>query len=342
MVKPVKILIEMKHGLGDCVCMLPAIKAVRETYPEAYIAMIVNDTPNEDIIKHSGIKINKFYYLSLKNRPKAYTLKVVWQLWREHFDYGILAIMTPLKKGKILFKILGVKRCLGEQFQGLHFHDLDNKIHFVKRNINVVKNICCDINDNQPHLYVTQSEQAYFKTVFPKNKKIIAINIGGGDKHYYRGDYVYTKDWDQKYMVELVRLLSELDCEICLLGGKLEEIFLEEYGSVLSKPNVKTFVNKTSIIESMALVSLCDISVGVDTGMQHIADALGIVTISIFGPTNPRMCGAFSSKAIFLECKTDCPYKYCFDTDIYYTCPDRKCLNSLMPEEVFYKIKSLL
>lgn len=37
-----KFLIEMKHGLGDCVCMLPAVTAIRKQYPNAYIAMIVN------------------------------------------------------------------------------------------------------------------------------------------------------------------------------------------------------------------------------------------------------------------------------------------------------------
>lgn len=43
--KRLKILVEMKHGLGDCVCMLPAIRAVRYKFPDAYIALLVNGKP---------------------------------------------------------------------------------------------------------------------------------------------------------------------------------------------------------------------------------------------------------------------------------------------------------
>ena len=57
-----KFLVEMKHGLGDCVCMLPAVDALRIRYPDAYIAMIVNGNSNVEIFDRSAAKIDRFYF----------------------------------------------------------------------------------------------------------------------------------------------------------------------------------------------------------------------------------------------------------------------------------------
>lgn len=51
--KKIKFLIEMKHGLGDCVCMIPVVTAIRQKYPDSYIAMIVNGDSNVEIFNRS-------------------------------------------------------------------------------------------------------------------------------------------------------------------------------------------------------------------------------------------------------------------------------------------------
>lgn len=329
-----KILIEMKHGLGDCICMLPAIKAVRDYHPNAYIALIVNGKSNEEIFRHSGININKYYHFSLKNKPFFYTLKILWELRREKFDYGILATMTPAKKGKVFFKIIHIKHALGEQFRGISFLELDNTKHFVERNLDVVSSICGTILDRQPHLYVKTSDSVSL----PSNRPAIAVNIGGADKNYYKGQYVYTRDWGVGHMHELVGLLSTLNYNIFLLGGPLEKHLIADYNDLLSKENVFDFVDKTNIGETLWILSRCKLSIGVDTGMQHAADALGVPTISIFGPTNPKTHGAYSKEASFILSPKQLSCQYCFGQDIYYLCPDRKCLNQIQARDVFSRV----
>ena len=334
-----KILIEMKHGLGDCVTMLPAIKAIRNTYPDAYIAMIVNGKANQDIFEHARIKIDKYYYISLKDRSKLHTVKMLIQLRKEYFTHGVMATMTPASKGKLLFKLLGIKHCYGEQYEGLSFLDLDNTVHFVNRNLNIIKNMPVTIVDKQPRLYVTEADSIEVKYLY-KNCPVIAINIGGADKNYYKGNYVYTRAWKRESMHELTALLSNSQCEVLLLGGVLEESLLRNYKDILVKKNVHNFVNKTSIGQTMYLLSQADISIGVDTGMQHVADALGIRTLSIFGPTNPDTHGAFSNQASFIM--GQCPYQFCFDTEIYYTFSNRICMNSITSKNVYDKVMEIL
>jgi ADP-heptose:LPS heptosyltransferase len=341
--KKIKILIEMKHGLGDCVCMLPAIRAVRGKFPDAYIALLINGKANEEIFRHSGIPIDKYYYFSLKKRSKLYTLKTLFTLMKERFNIGIMATMTPATKGKYLFKLLGISQCFGEQYEGIHFLDLDNKKHFVDRNLDVISSLTGVVTDKQPHLYVRTEERKIEKKLALADGKNIVVNIGGADKNYYKGNYVYTRNWNQKNMVKLVSMLAQLkEYNILLLGGKLEEELLPNYREILKANNVYNFVNRTSISESIYILSKCICSIGVDTGMQHVADALGKSTISIFGPTNPVTHGAYSDKAIFVQCQSKMPCQYCFDTAVYYECPERKCLNSISAEQVFCKVEELI
>ena len=339
-----KILIELKHGLGDCVCMLPAIRAVRHKFPDAYLALLVNGKANEEIFRHSGIRIDRYYYFSLKNRSKLYTIKTLFSLMKEQFDIGIMAMMTPSTKGRYLFKLLRIHDCFGEQYKGLHFLELDNKKHFVDRNIDVVSSLTGEVTDRQPHLYAKNGECSNVEKILSGfNGSSIVVNIGGADKNYYKGKYVYTRNWCQQNMVKLVSMLAQLrEYHIILLGGKLEESLLPNYKEVLMADNVHNFVNRTSISESIYILSKCICSIGVDTGMQHIADALGKRTVSIFGPTNPATHGAYSDKAVFVQCEDKLSCQHCFGTDIYYECPDRKCLNSISAEQVFQKARDLI
>lgn len=333
-----KILIEMKHGLGDCVCMLPVLTAIRRKYPDAYIAIIVNGENNKEIFERSGAYVNRYYYLSLKGRPIWETIKTVIQMKVKHFDTGILATMTPKDKGIKLFKFLRIKNLYGEQYQGLNWPDLGNTVHFVDRNLNMIKGLVGDVIDRQPHLLSNSEETRRLnKKLHIKNKKII-VNIGGGDKNYHNGKYVFTRCWVPEYMVELVDKLSNLPYDICLLGGPLEKEFLPLYADVLKKDNVFDCVAKTNVSESIDFIADAVLSVGVDTGMQHIADALGVQTLSIFGPTNPKTHGAYSAKAHFVESDESTPDKYCFETELYYDAPIKECMKKVTPDMVYEKV----
>lgn len=333
-----KILIEMKHGLGDCVAMIPAIENIRYNYPDAYIVLIVNGEANKEIFEHTHCHVDEYCFLSLKYRKKIDTARTLWKLWRMHFDVGLLSIVTPPRKGKWLFSLLGVKEKLGEPYRDVDPVRLEKTHHFVERNLENIKPICRELRYALPRLYVDHQETSRIKQVFHLHGRYIVLNIGGADKNYFKGTFVFTRNWKREYMIRLADLLAGLDAQVCLLGGALEAELLPDFRNVLARENVVDCINKTSIHESIALINGAEISIGVDTGMQHIADALGIATVSIFGPTDPRTHGAYSEKASFVQSpeKLDC--QYCFGEDRYYTCPDRKCMNLIMPEMVYQRV----
>ena len=107
-----------------------------------------------------------------------------------------------------------------------------------------------------------------------------------------------------------------------------------------SLPQVVNLVGRCSIKESMVAIKKCTCSVGIDTGMQHIAGALSVPTVSIFGPTNPKYIGAFSNCSYFVEHFVDC--KYCYGSYNYIHCDNRRCLTEITPKQVMDMVHYVL
>lgn len=347
-----KVLIEMMHGMGDLVCALPMIKDVREKYPDAYITVLVNKKSNVDIIKCSGVFINECLAVEAHER-KLEALYKCLTLRKEKYDLSVSCVNTSVNKSRLIMGVIGAQRKVGIQFsEGKSLNDLGDEIHFVDAHLKVLEELKILKHGYRPQLFVRDeiAEEIQKKLKIDEKKKIIGICIGRADISYRnkkrRTQPVYTKGWGNleehiKNMQKLVRKCLKQDWKVILIGGTAEEQIRNEFAEELLKnDHIFDFVGKTSVEGSIALVSVCDVVVGVDTGMQHVADAVGIPTISLFGPTNPKRCGAYSDKAKFIEIQQDC--KYCYGTSNYEWCEDRKCMKGIMVEQVFSMIISTL
>lgn len=333
-----KILIDSKHGLGDCVQIIPMLQIIKQNCPDSYLAVIVSGKVNEELLNMAPVKIDKFYYLSMQGMTIKRFLNLILQIRKEHFDYFILSPITTKWKAKIFALLTSAKNKIGEQYQKIDIYARDNSIHMADRNIALLKGIYKIPNKKICPTLITPDLNIKIKK--DKNEKIIGICIGGGTASDFNGKKVYPRAWSTEKIKKLIEYLVSENLRVVLFGGKDEEKDLEIIRDVLCDSKVCNYVNKTTITESAFLAKQCDLLIGVDTGMQHIADAVGTKTISIFGPTNPKTHGAYSKNAAFIERKYEC--KYCYGTDKYLSCDDRKCLNNISVDNVMSKIETIL
>ena len=332
--KQLNILVEIMHGLGDTVCALALLKGVRYLYPDAKLTVLCKMNSGRDIVESSYISIDKIIVLDVYKNIYT-TFKTIMNLRKQNFDIGISAGITPVKKSQLFMKLCGVKQHIGFQASGTNKYDYD--MHFVEAN---VKTLGLEFNDElRPQLYVdTDSDKSichYFDSL-DQSRPIIGLCIGNADpsftNRWLRVGRVFPKAWGITKMHNLLDLLIKDGNQIVLIGGPQEILLLEELTEFLKLPHVINLVGKCSIKQSMAAIKRCTCSIGIDTGMQHIAGALSVPTISIFGPTNPKYIGAFSDCSYFVEYETDC--KYCFGTNQYIHCNHRRCLTEIRPQQV--------
>jgi len=340
--KQLNILVEIMHGLGDTVCALSLLKGVRYLYPNARLTVLCKMNAGRDIIESSRIPVDEIIVLDVY-KDIYLTYKTILNLRKHHFDIGISAGITPVKKSKLFMTLCGVKKHIGFQASGTNKYDY--YIHFVEAN---VKTLGLEFSDKlKPQLYVDSDSdefvESYFK-MLEKTKPIIGLCIGNADpsltNRWLRIGCVFPKAWGITKMHDLLDLLVKDGNQIVLIGGSQEIPLLEELNEFLELPQVVNLVGKCSIKQSMAAIKRCTCSIGIDTGMQHIAGALSVPTISIFGPTNPKYIGAFSNCSYFIEHDVDC--KYCFGTEDYIQCTNRRCLKEITPQQVMEMLHHVL
>lgn len=333
-----KILIDSKHGLGDCVQIIPMLQIIKQNYPDCYLAVIVSGKVSEELLNMAPVKIDKFYYLSMQGMTIKNFLKLILQIRKEYFDYFILSPITTKWKAKIFALLIGAKNKIGEQYQKIDTYTRDKSIHMVERNIALIKGFCKIPDKKICPTLITPDLNIEIKK--DKNEKVVGVCIGGGTASEFNGKKVYPRAWSTEKIKKVIEYLLSKNFKVVLFGGKDEEKDLKLMKEILNDKNVYNYVNKTTITESAFLAKQCDLVIGIDTGMQHIADAVGTKTLSIFGPTKPKTHGAYSENAEFIE--VDCECKYCYGTDKYLSCNDRKCLKSISDHDVISKIKIIL
>jgi len=347
----ITILIDILHGLGDTVCALPMLTMVRKAFPDAYIVVLTKSKAGSDIIKASKIKIDEIHEFNIY-KNLGYSIQFLRELRARHFTYGISSCITPVRKARFFMGFIHPKHWIGWQRRGLYFDLLKDKYHFVDANLLSVKDLCPKpLGKNYPRLYAEKVDIEavnQISRVENTNKKLVGVCIGNADyslkNRFLRTGKVYTRGWGIENMTSLVQLLIKSRNHIALIGGKEEESLLPYLMQKVGQTDlIHNFVGKTNIRQSIALVSLCDCVFGVDTGMQHIAAAVGTPTLSIFGPTNPKTHGAYAPNAEFITNSDACKLQYCYGTKNYVNCPNRRiCLYSITPQEVYEKILGIL
>lgn len=351
--KKFKILIELMHGIGDTVCSLPMLKLLRESFPNSEITVLVKFAVARDILYASHIAIDQVICMDIYKDPLK-SIHLLREMRMKKFDYGISSCITPIKKAQLFMKAIRPKHIIGLQNRGQCFDTLDDQYHFVDANFLAISDLCTIPEQKvYPQIFPDEEKRAKLRERLDINvsqEKLVGICIGDADyslkNRYLRTGKVYTRSWGIDNMVNLIQLLlKQKNIKVALIGGKVEKRLLPtlQEHQLLNNQRVIDFVGKTTIDESIALASLCSVMFGVDTGMQHIAAAVGTPTVSVFGPTNPRTHGAYAENANFVINSDVCGYQYCYGTRFYVNCPyERRCLRSISPERIYDVIERFL
>ena len=158
------------------------------------------------------------------------------------------------------------------------------------------------------------------------SKNIIGINPGAGFE---------SKLWELGRFAQLAdRITVELNCSILLTWGPGEEHKINQIAASMKQ---KCWVApSTSIQESIALYKHLTLLVSCDSGPLHLCAALGIPTVSMFGPTDPVRNGAYGLNHITVYKKLDC--SFCWKRK----CPlgTNECMKQVTVDEVFESVRS--
>ena len=123
--------------------------------------------------------------------------------------------------------------------------------------------------------------------------------------------------------------------KIVLLGAAVDMPIAEEFE--LRLPGVENRVGKTSLAEFMAALVSARLVLCNDSGAMHLASALGVPTMAVFGSTEPQLTGPMGARSRVLRHHVPC--SPCFLRE----CPiDFACMKSITPEMAIATAETML
>jgi ADP-heptose:LPS heptosyltransferase len=169
----------------------------------------------------------------------------------------------------------------------------------------------------------------FLSAVSSASKCVIGLSPGGDRKN---------RHWKANHYAKLAdMLIDSLNAQIILLGGPAETDIANYIESQMRNMPIN-LVGQLSLDDLVYITHRLDLLVANDSGPMHIATALKVPTVAIFGPSDPAMTGPYAPPDLFRVVSQNIQCRPCFKE----TCEHVSCLESLMPDEVYVKCIDLL
>lgn len=158
--------------------------------------------------------------------------------------------------------------------------------------------------------------------------------------------FIHSTSWDSKcwheiYWKDLTERAIKAGFFVVLPWGDESERLRSER---IADNNDKAFVlPKLSIAEKAAIIAESAATVGLDTGLSHIAAALGVPSVTIYGATDPLLVGTIGERQVHLISDFECVK--CHQTQCTYIKQEElkpACLLNFTPEKVWFELQNLI
>src|SRR6266568_7299641 len=364
------ILLIKMAGIGDLLLATPALRALRETYPQARIDLLV--TPASagilngwEVLDHIVV-LDKYlfdYPQQIVTNPRnLLRLAPLWHDLRDtHYDAVLLLHHLTLPFGRLKHQLLlratGAKWRVGlDNGHGwfLNVRARDNgfgAMHEADYNLAVAEAVGATVSNKRLVVPLSEEEHRQAWQIIYEHKRPESIKRPIIALHPGSGSFSTARRWAPERFAQLAdTLFFEVGGQLLLLGGPEEAELHQQIISLLhSEMPVRSLAGRGSIKVTAAVLEHVDLFLGNDSALVHLAVAAGTPTVAIFGLTNASAWGPYTGgrpeqQAVVVRLNLPC--MPCFyrghDLGTPEGCATRDCLALLGVDPVATAARSLL
>jgi len=276
------ILIFSNTALGDTLLSTPAIKSLRDSFPDARITLFIHkniyplmegaEFADNFIVYHGGYK-NFFSTVMQLRHVKADIALLLHSNGPQDVPMAIMSgtktiLKTPTKSA--------YRHYLSYEFSKKEQHTIEDRLDLVR----AIGGEKLSTRMLLPSRYYVDSK----REIFEADKKVIGFQPGAAN--------IY-KMWPAQNFKELAEMLLEDSNVVIGVSGSKRE---RKLGEIIKKANstrVQNFCGEFAIEHLPKFIKEMDLLVTNDTGTMHIAIALGVPTVELFGATGAQHTGAY-------------------------------------------------
>jgi len=364
--KTERFLIINPFGIGDVLFTTPLVKRIRSRFKDSFIGFICNSRVAPVLSANKNldeiIVFDKGDYKELWHKSKrqavAQFLHILKKIKSRHFD--IVIDLSLNHQYAFFLALLGVPVRIGYNFKNrgrfmTHKTDISgyHDKHIVEYYLDLLDFLYVETPQwgvSTPHvdsnleIFIPEQDLKWADSFLKDSgiqpqQRIAAVVPGGGAswgksaiyKHWPPENFAHVADaLMDKYAVKVILLGSSDDSGVCnAVSGSMRNKAVSACG-------------KTGLLQFAALLKRCSLVICNDGGPLHMAAAVDVKTVSLFGPVDENVYGPYppGSNHIVLKENIDC--RPCYKGFRFKQCQDRFCLMNIRPEDVVKAAEKLL
>jgi lipopolysaccharide heptosyltransferase II len=335
--------------LGDLLMTTPLLEVLRKAYPQARITYVAGSWSK--VVPQHHPAVDAVLDCGSVGIPGRYRLSdylsFARRLRRERCDLAFVLDRSPMLT--LLPWLAGIPRRVGPDSLGRGF-SLTDRVplsgsptslqHQAEIYLDLARALGLPVEQARMRFVPTEEERA---VALRSPALQVALLPGGGANP---GMTLTAKRWPTERYRELARrLISELGAHILLVGGPEDHALNEEVLRGLAAPvgSILNLAGQTSFGELAAQYEQCALFIGNDSSPMHLAVAVGIPVIAIFGPTSPQEYGPYPlddpGHIAIWKHPAGSP---CFFLGRMRPCSDCRCMQAISVDDVWQAVLQLL
>ncbi|MDD5032892.1 MAG: glycosyltransferase family 9 protein [Candidatus Pacebacteria bacterium] len=347
--RPKKILVVQKSKLGDAICAIPVLHALKIKFPDVEICVLGGKIV-EELLAYSPDFDD---FILFENS----FLGLVRKIKKEKFDFACVvglnfpSLAALFLSGIPLISALSVVNGISPQ-ETMPYKILKNfvvkvpfrmKEYAPREYLKLLEPIGIFTENTKKHLYFSRegAERAerFFseKEIGGEGELVVGIAPSAGNKLKIWGGDKFSK------LIEMI--LNNYSAKIILLGSGEDKKYIDElYEKFSGDKRIISACDLFSVDELKAFISRLDVLIGPDTGLMYVAEALDVSTIDIVGPVDETEQPPIGDKHKVIVSDAEChPCSFVMDTA--RGCKNKEnefvCFKKTTPETVFEAFKGL-
>jgi lipopolysaccharide heptosyltransferase II len=340
---PGKLMVRATNWIGDALMSLPAIEALRRSFPQAEIVLVAKPWVSEIYANHPAINRIIKYDSTGEHRGAAGLWRLIKALREESFDAAVLlqnafhaAWMAWLARipVRIGFARDGRAALLTDAVGTPPPAEYGHQVYYYLELLFRAGLIPAVEEVPEVRLAVTAEEKSWAATFQEQlglsgPRFLIGMTPGAA--------FGPAKRWPPDRFAMLAdRLIGHLNADVLILGSAGERPLAEQIGKAM-RHTPAIVAGETTLRQLMALLSACRVLVTNDSGPMHLGAALGLPVVAVFGSTDERATGPVGHRARVVKDSAEC------SPCGLRVCPvDFRCMTDVSVDAVFETVAGLV
>jgi heptosyltransferase-2 len=339
-----KILVRATNWVGDAVMALPALEAIRRREPRAHIAVLARAWVAE-LYRDQGFADQLIVFEQAgRHAGLGGVERLASELRRERFDAALL-LQNAFQAAWLAWRA-GIPRRIG--------YARDRRSWLLTQAVELPQP--GEIPSAEPYYYLELLRRAGWLEQLPQ---LSAVTMRVSDAARQNGEsklraagaregarrvamapgaaFGAARCWPvERYAALADRTAADLDADVVLVGSAADRDTTQRIAAAMRRKPV-LLAGQTSIGELPGVLRACGAFVGNDSGAMHVAAAVGLPVVGVFGPTDAEATAPLSDRMTVVREAVEC--SPCF----LRACPvDHRCMQRIEVERVFDALRASL